>query len=301
MINVQKEKWLRGEITGEYEDARYCADKSTFAREWIKKAHSNIDTDNPKNIVDRICHWKLEDIEHPDIPYIQLKSRWSDKVGVYDELDKLGLSEIWLPYEFKTYGETFDENYLFELDMKPKEWKYIIKCNHGSGWNLIYNPGQTKHSYVIETMNKWLATNYAYVSGLEMQYKWIKPGYVIQPIMIERPLDWSFWCENGEIEAIGLTRKMGKNFEEYIGFIDKEGKQKDWFIGGNPEIANINSKQKEILKQMIPYVEKIIKPFKFVRCDMYYMNGKIYFGEATFTPCSGILDITYTKKEKQNA
>ena len=47
---------------------------------------------------------------------------------------------------------------------------------------------------------------------------------------------------------------------------------------------------------MKPYVEQIVKPFKFVRCDMYYMNGKVYFGEATFTPCSGILDITYTNK-----
>ena len=143
-------------------------------------------------------------------------------------------------------------------------------------------------------MNNWLQTNYAYISGLEMQYKWIKPGYIIQPVMVYKPLDWSFWCENGEIEGVGLTRKCGKNFEEYIAFVDKEGNQNDWFIGGDCDLTNLNSKQKEILKQMIPYVEKIAKQFKFVRCDMYYMNGKVYFGEATFTPCSGILDITYT-------
>jgi hypothetical protein len=151
---------------------------------------------------------------------------------------------------------------------------------------------------VMDNMNNWLQTNYAYISGLEMQYKWIKPGYIIQPVMVYKPLDWSFWCENGEIEGVGLTRKCGKNFEEYIAFVDKEGNQNDWFIGGDCDLTNLNSKQKEILKQMIPYVEKIAKQFKFVRCDMYYMNGKVYFGEATFTPCSGILDITYIKKEK---
>ena len=298
MINEYKEKWLRGEIKSEYDDCRYAPDKGAFARQWIKKAHPNINPDNPQNIVDRICHWKLEDIEHPDVEYINLKTRWSDKVGVYDELKKMGLQEICLPYEVKTYGEAFDESYLFELDTRPKEWTYIIKCNHGSGWNLLYHPDQTSHKMVLDNMNNWLQTNYAYISGLEMQYKWIKPGYIIQPVMVYKPLDWSFWCENGEIEGVGLTRKCGKNFEEYIAFVDKEGNQNDWFIGGDCDLTNLNSKQKEILKQMIPYVEKIAKQFKFVRCDMYYMNGKVYFGEATFTPCSGILDITYIKKEK---
>ena len=298
MINEYKEKWLRGEIKSDYDDCRYAPDKGAFARQWIKKAHPNINPDNPQNIVDRICNWKLEDIEHPDIAYINLKTRWSDKVGVYDELKKMGLQEICLPYEVKNYGETFDESHLFELDTRPKEWTYIIKCNHGSGWNLLYHPDQTSHKMVMDNMNNWLQTNYAYISGLEMQYKWIKPGYIIQPVMVYKPLDWSFWCENGEIEGVGLTRKCGKNFEEYIAFVDKEGNQNDWFIGGDCDLTDLNSKQKEILKQMIPYVEKIAKQFKFVRCDMYYMNGKVYFGEATFTPCSGILDITYIKKEK---
>lgn len=293
MINEYKEKWLRGEIKSDYDDCRYAPDKGAFARQWIKKAHPNINPDNPQNIVDRICNLKLEDIEHPDVAYINLKTRWSDKVGVYEELKKMGLQEISLPYEVKTYGETFDESYLFELDTRPKEWTYIIKCNHGSGWNLLYHPDQTSHKMVMDNMNNWLQTNYAYISGLEMQYKWIKPGYIIQPVMVYKPLDWSFWCENGEIEGVGLTRKCGKNFEEYIAFVDKEGNQNDWFIGGDCDLTNLNSKQKEILKQMIPYVEKIAKQFKFVRCDMYYMNGKVYFGEATFTPCSGILDITY--------
>jgi hypothetical protein len=293
MINEHKDKWLKGELPGDYNDCRYAKDKSAYARKWLSWCGIDLHPDNPKTIVDRICHWKLEDIEHPDIDYINLKSRWSDKIGVYRELKKIGLEELCLPCEYFEYSETFNEDILFELDKKPKDWNYIIKCNHGSGWNIYYKPGQNNHQNVVENMNNWLATNYAYLSGYEMQYKWIKPGYIIQPVFVYRPLDWSFWCENGEIEGIGLTKKCGKNFEEYIAFVDKEGNQNKWFIGGEPDQVNLQSKQKEILKEMIPYVEKIVKPFKFVRCDLYYMNGKIYFGEATFTPCSGVLDITY--------
>ncbi len=293
MINEHKDKWLKGEFPGDYNDCRYAKDKSAYARKWLAWSGIDLQPDNPRNIVDRICHWKLEDIEHPDIDYINLKSRWSDKIGVYSELKKIGLEELCLPVEYFEYSETFNEEILFELDKKPKDWNYIIKCNHGSGWNIYYKPGQNNHKNVIENMNNWLATNYAYLSGYEIQYKWIKPGYIVQPVLVYRPLDWSFWCESGEIEGIGLTKKCGKNFEEYIAFVDKEGNQNKWYIGSEPDQVNLQTKQKEILKKMIPYVEKIVKPFKFVRCDMYYMNGKVYFGEATFTPCSGILDITY--------
>ena len=36
------------------------------------------------------------------------------------------------------------------------------------------------------------------------------------------------------------------------------------------------------------YAEKLSKPFKFVRADFYLVNGKVYFGELTFTPGGGM-------------
>ena len=35
--------------------------------------------------------------------------------------------------------------------------------------------------------------------------------------------------------------------------------------------------------------EKIAKNFPFVRVDLYNIQGKIYFGEMTFTPAKGTL------------
>lgn len=293
MINDYKEKWKHGEVTGEYNDCRYCEDKILFARNWLLKNGTKINLDNPQNIVDRICRQKLDDVENPDIAYIRLKTRWSDKINVYNELEKIGLKELQLPCELREYRKTFDENILNELDKRPSDWNYIIKCNHGSGYNVLYTPTKTKHELVIEKMNTWLNTNYAYISGLELQYKWIKPGYLVQPVYVKNPLDWSFWCENGEIEGIGLTKKSGKNFEEYIAFVNEDGKANDWYIGAEPQQLNLFSAQKAILDRMIPYVKILSKPFKFVRCDMYCINSVIYFGELTFSPCSGVLDITY--------
>ena len=38
---------------------------------------------------------------------------------------------------------------------------------------------------------------------------------------------------------------------------------------------------------MKPIVEQLASDFKFVRVDLYSINGQVKFGETTFSPCSG--------------
>lgn len=38
---------------------------------------------------------------------------------------------------------------------------------------------------------------------------------------------------------------------------------------------------------LFEYAEKLTKPFPFVRADFYLENGKVIFGEITFTPSGG--------------
>lgn len=45
----------------------------------------------------------------------------------------------------------------------------------------------------------------------------------------------------------------------------------------------------ENLNEMISIVEKLSEGFKFLRVDLYNIKGKIYFGELTFHPASGML------------
>lgn len=44
----------------------------------------------------------------------------------------------------------------------------------------------------------------------------------------------------------------------------------------------------ENLNEMISIVEKLSDGFKFLRVDLYNVKGKIYFGELTFYPVSGM-------------
>ena len=41
--------------------------------------------------------------------------------------------------------------------------------------------------------------------------------------------------------------------------------------------------------EMLRLAEELSAPFPFVRCDLYNIDGKIYFSEMTFTPAKGTL------------
>lgn len=43
------------------------------------------------------------------------------------------------------------------------------------------------------------------------------------------------------------------------------------------------------LDKMLKIAEILSKDFKFVRVDLHNIDGKIYFGEMTFTPASGYM------------
>lgn len=277
-----KAEWLTGKHQSEYNSCRFAEDKLKYCKSWLANNVPWADYTTPRNIVDIVCKQKLRIAS--DESYKFECSKWADKITAYS----LCPEEIRKPVYFINHIDRFSEQ---QYELLPKE-KFIIKCGHGSGWNLIVdkNNPPTSPKYITNKINEWLRLNYAYITGYEAQYEPMKPGVIVEPYLIDRPTDYGFWCVNGEIEGISLTRKLNKNLEEYIAFVDKNGNQNPWFIGMPPAQNNLHQNQKDMINKMIPYVKEFAKPFDFVRVDMFYINGQVYFGELTFTPCSGRLE-----------
>ena len=137
-------------------------------------------------------------------------------------------------------------------------------------------------------LNEWLFLDYSYLSGWEWQYNKMPKGVIVQPDLGQLK-DWSFWCENGEIEYVQTSRKLGKNLAEFMTFTDKDGNTPDAYIGVKPMRFTLLESEKEILEKMKPIVKQLASDFKFVRVDMYSVNGEPKFSELTFSPCSGKL------------
>ena len=240
-----RQEWLKGLHQTEYNNCRFAEDKTQYAIEWTKKNVPNVNLENPQNIVDRINWYKIYDKD-------PRKVKWSDKIYAMRNLKDMGLSDIIIPPVFYTYDYLARETYL-----SLPEGKYIIKCNHGSGWNIRFERKKLKDAiYIFDKIKEWISLNYAYVTGYEWQYEQITPGIIIQPDYGQLK-DWMFWCENGEIKYVQTARKLGKNLEEFFTFTDADGNKPDAYIGVEPMRFYMLESEKVILEKMKPIAKTL--------------------------------------------
>lgn len=272
-----KAEWLSGLHRTEYNNCRFASDKVQYAKDWLQRNGLVNEAYVPCSnfIANLICIEKLRIAA--DITYRAICTRWTDKIQVQEELRKLGLEDLLFDSVCK-YGK------LSSIDLTHNK-DLIIKCNHGSNWNVSYTH-DSDDTDAIRQINNWQKLNYAYMCGYEAQYEEIQPGYVIQP-MLPKPLDYNFWCVDGDVIAIGLTKKFDNDITEHVAFVNVNGTALDWCIGAKPEMCNLQSTFKKNIDKMLPYVKEIAKMFKFVRVDMFAIDGTVKFGETTFTPCGG--------------
>ena len=274
-----RQEWLKGLHHTDYNNCRFAENKTQYAIEWTKKNVPIVNLENPQNIVDRINWCKIYDKD-------ERKAIWADKIAAHNQ--------IALNSELKNI--LIQPSYIFintefTLDMfnHLPDGKLFFRCNHGSGWNMRFEKKNGNDpSYLIFKLNEWLFLNYAYIGGYEWQYENINRGIIVQPDLGQLK-DWNFWCENGEIKYVQTVRKVGKNLEEFLTFTDENGKEPDCYIGVKPMRFYLIPSELNILEKMKPIVKKLASDFKFVRVDLYSINGQVKFSELTFSPCSGKL------------
>lgn len=161
--------------------------------------------------------------------------------------------------------------------------KCVIKTNHGSGGNIIFNhKGDRAHA--IQTLRNWLGQNYYWVDR-EYQYYKIKPRILIEEYLDDGqpggPLDYRFWCFNGKVEIIQVD-----NHEHDINpFYDINWNKLSLSYRDEHKPCDIG--RPDNLDEMLRIASILSSDFDFVRVDLYNVHGRIYFGELTFTPVGG--------------
>lgn len=276
-----KSEWLAGLHHTEYNNCRFAEDKVQYTKDWLLRNRLVDENYKPCTnfIANVVCAEKLyiATVE----AYRDLCARWTDKIQARQELKNLGMSE--LVYDENAYCEY---SLLTNQKVSNLKSRTMFKCNHGSNWNVKYLDSRDV-DIVLKKINTWQTLNYAYVCGYEAQYENIKPGYIIQTLLPKTPIDYNFWCIDSEVVAVGLTKKLDNDITEHLAFTDKFGKRLDWCVGAKPEMDNLQSVFKKSIDKMMSYVKEISKLFKFVRIDMFTVDGAVKFGEATLTPCGG--------------
>jgi hypothetical protein len=184
-------------------------------------------------------------------------------------------------------GGVFNKFDDIDFSILPKQ--FVLKCNHDSGSVIIC---KNKDEFDIENaknkIEACLKINYcdAYPYR-EWQYKNIKPIIMIEQYLInstgEESNDYKFFCFNGEPRVLYVSL-IGEG-EPFMNYYDLEWNRLDLTTGYKTLRQEI--KRPDNLDEMILVCKKLSEDIPFVRIDLYLIDGKIYFGEFTFTPYGG--------------
>ncbi len=245
-------------------------------KHWYKeKTGKNLNLNNPQTFNEKIQWLKLYDST-------PIKSKLSDKYLVKDFIKE----QIGEEYIIKTLGvwNKFDE---INFDLLPNQ--FVLKCNHGSGYNIIVkDKTKLNQKTAKRKITKWLKEDFAYKCGYEMHYSNIERKIIAEEYLseIENNLfDYRFFCINGKVKQIWLDIKSGT--KEHQRKIYNRAWEELNIVVTWPKLED-NIPKPTNLDKMIELSEKLSKDFSLVRVDFYNINNKIYFGEMTFTSMSGI-------------
>lgn len=180
--------------------------------------------------------------------------------------------------------DTFDD---INFDVLPD--RFVLKANHGSGMNVIVEDkklldiGEARKKF-----NYWLNIDYAFFSGLELQYSNIERKIIAEEYLENSKgnlNDWKVFCFNGEPKYIMFLTDRNNGLK--MAFYDLEWKKQP-FVYSYPMYEGEVKKPNQFDK-MIELSRKLCKGFCHVRVDWYlFDDGSIKFGEMTFTSMSGI-------------
>ncbi len=249
-----------------------AVDKWQFKRLTGKTLHLN----PPVTFSEKIQWLKLFDYSNNP-----LVIQCADKYRVREYLERQGCGQI-LNELYGVYRNA-DE---IPWDTLPEQ--FVIKLNTASGYNFIC---RDKASLNIDDAKKkirgWFRAQHGEQFS-ELHYTKIKPLLVceryIPTLDTVFPIDYKIFCFHGKalFTMLFLERDTGlkriavdKNYNIIPGLLDKKYE------------ADHLPERPPLFSEMIGYAEKLSQPFPFVRMDFYSDNGKVLFGEMTFTPGGG--------------
>lgn len=256
---------------------RILPDKA-FLKKHFRQVHGReLNLENPVLLSEKIQWLKLND----NRPVLTL---CADKYKVREYItEKIG-SQYLVPLIFETKNPRE-----IVADILP-DYPVIIKTNNNSGGNIIvYHKDQTDYPHLHKKLLRLMHQNFYYTTK-ENQYKNIVPRIVIEKLLFDDqgnlPMDYKFHCFNGKVEFIQLDIDRFTNHKRNFYDVHWKLLPFTWsrHVDGKPIWENSDMKftAPYSINEMISIAEILAKDFKYVRADLYYHLGKVYFGELTF-------------------
>lgn len=166
--------------------------------------------------------------------------------------------------------------------------KFVLKCTHGCGYNLIIRDKQELDPEVAsQQLRRWMREKFGRKS-LEPHYDRIIPRIILEAYIETRsgllPWDYKVFCFNGVAKVVEVCSERERDLR--VDFFDL-----DWnrlAISFETLQRPTRPERPDSLAEMVTCAETLARPFPFVRVDFYDNGGVPVLGELTFTPGSGM-------------
>ncbi len=259
-----------------------------FAKRMYRRyTAQRLDIDNPKLFNEKLWWLKL----HYRNP---LATRCTDKYLVRDYVRECGYEYI-LTELYGVYDDARD------VPLEKFDREVFIKCNHGSGTNLIFSPGIAfDRKRFVSDFSFDLRQNH-YWTSREWNYKDIKPKILCEEVLRDHngnlPRDYKFMCFGGvpkllflESEVCDEHGRRNTSGTRFVNVYDMDF-QLTPVTSGCPSQPDAAIQKPTSFETMKEVARVLSHPFPHCRVDLYDVDGEVYFGEITFFHGGGCIDI----------
>ena len=245
--------------------------------------HKKLNLKKPTTLSDKVTYIEL----HEQSP---LAPSCTDKYAVRKYVEDKGLGDTLVPMVGGPWSRVED------VDFNTLPNSFAIKATHGCKMNyLVPDKSKMDVEQCRKEMTRWIATTYGGYS-MELHYLTI-PHRIYAEKYLENAnqlIDYKIHCLNGKPEFILVCSDRKANgdaaMQVTLDLFDLEWNHIPELIPSGSEVAGDGSMPKpQKLDEMIDIARKLSEDFKFVRVDLYELDGKVYFGELTFSPGNCVL------------
>lgn len=271
---------------------------------------------NPRHILYAILHrmpwlipddakylstlYKLElgikpDLNHPT--KFSEKIQWlklHDHNPLYTTLvDKLAVKE----FVRERLGDEYVIPVIAEWDTPEQiKWaklpnQFVLKTNHDGGGNgIVICKEKSKFSIAKAMQELYHSFNRSlYMVGREWPYKNVEKRVFAETFVNDSNgelRDYKFFCFNGKVKCFKID--YNRQIYHQANYYDPQCHLLRYGEAVCPPNFEADIYIPDNIQKMIELAERLAKDIPFVRVDFYNVEGRIYFGEITFYPASGM-------------
>lgn len=211
----------------------------------------------------------------------------SDKYAVRSYIESIGKKEI-----LNDLYYVWEDADQIDWDLLPD--KFVLKCNHGCGYNIICQDKKSlRKEDVIKKLKKWMSEDFSKFNA-EPHYGKIKRKIICEKYLEGEIINYNIYVFNGKAVFLSVAGGLGDGVGEHLTYYKPDGSVAAF---KNRDFPSQKDKLSPLLPQMIITAEYLAKEFPMVRVDLFDVKGKIILSEMTFTPGGGLIPFDPVKAD----